>query len=193
MQWKEMYLESERERRDLAQRVVGLETELRALRGNHTPTREPVKTGKVAGEVPLGSPASVPDSSAQPATEPVVLGDWLYRQILDRLLQDLPEHPTALRILANRPEITVELKKQTVTLDGKTLRGRLAQLLAENFFDSGANGNKAFNELQKRGFSTAKPNVYRELDTLTEMGFLLKLETGYQAVAGMKVNLVEVA
>lgn len=47
------------------------------------------------------------------------------------------------------------------------------------------------NELTRRGVSVAKPSVYKECDILTEMGFLRKEQGGYQAVPGMKVNIVE--
>lgn len=69
-----------------------------------------------------------------------------------------------------------------------------AALISQNFFDSGATGNSTFNELKRRGFSTAKPNVYRELDKLAELGFVTKegLE-GYKSVPGMKVNVKEVS
>jgi hypothetical protein len=33
--------------------------------------------------------------------------------------------------------------------------------------------------------------VYRELDKLAELGFLTKEDGGYQAVAGMKVRIIE--
>lgn len=58
-----------------------------------------------------------------------------------------------------------------------------------------ATGNAAWKELDKRGTGSAKPNVYRELDKLTEMGFLVKVDGGYQSVPGMKVtkNRVEAA
>jgi Fe2+ or Zn2+ uptake regulation protein len=50
---------------------------------------------------------------------------------------------------------------------------------------------RRFVELQRRGQSTAKPNVYRELDKLALHGFLTKENAGYLAVKGMKINIVE--
>jgi hypothetical protein len=43
---------------------------------------------------------------------------------------------------------------------------------------------RRFVELQRRGQSTAKPNVYRELDKLALHGFLTKEDGGYRVVAG---------
>jgi hypothetical protein len=111
----------------------------------------------------------------------------LYQAIRHRLLKDA----AVLRVLAEKPTIRVEVVRSVVEASGSTLRGRLALLVAEGFFKSAATGNAAYVELQRRAFSTAKPNVYRELDKLAELGFLTKEQGGYLAVAGMLVNIVE--
>ncbi|HEY3972354.1 MAG TPA: hypothetical protein VGM18_05070 [Candidatus Sulfotelmatobacter sp.] len=91
------------------------------------------------------------------------------------------------------PVIDVSVRKYVIEADDSTLKGRLAVLISQNFFDSAKTGNAAYVEMQRRGFSTAKPNVYRELDKLAEMGFLTKEGTeGYRTVSGMKVNVKEV-
>jgi hypothetical protein len=192
MEWKVKFEESERHRAQLTLALQQLREQYWALRdgkaplppvelAEHTqPTRGPARTGTVAGEIPLRASANGP--------EPSVLSDALYSQILTRLLQDAPTNPQVLQLLASRPEIIVRVQKQSVDLDGTTLRGRLAVLIAENFFDRIANGNAAWQELNKRGIGSAKPNVYRELDKLTEMGFLLKVDGGFQTAPGMKVS-----
>lgn len=114
--------------------------------------------------------------------------DALYARIRARLLKDAP---ALMKILAVKPEINVAVTRDVIEVDGKTLRGRLARLIADGFFDEARAGNAAFSELQRLGFSTAKPNVYRELDGLAALGFLTKEPTGgYQAVTDMKVNVV---
>jgi hypothetical protein len=128
-------------------------------------------------------PAPSPQSLA-PSTE----ANGFYEDFKRRLLSD----PQVLDVLAERPEIEVRLIRPTVQLDGGTLRGKLALLISEGWFESPRNGNAAYIELRgRRGFPTAKPNVYRELDKLTEMGFLVKEAGGYQAVKEMKVRIVE--
>jgi hypothetical protein len=99
--------------------------------------------------------------------------------------------PGILQILANRPELRVTVQRTVIETDGGTLRGALALLISQGFFDSPQNGNTAFNELKRRGNRCAKPNIYRELDKLSELGFVTKEATGYQTVSGMKVNIVE--
>jgi hypothetical protein len=98
----------------------------------------------------------------------------------------------ALNVSAEKPEITVTVQRKVIELDGGTLKGRLAQMIAEGWFDEAKTGNAAYAELQRRGFATAKPNVYRELDNLAKWGFVTKEASGgYLVVAGMKINLRE--
>jgi hypothetical protein len=144
--------------------------------------RQTLRELEAAGNLQRGA-------QVQPATaDEWVLTEQLYSQIIDRLVQDVPKHPAILQLLALRPEIVVSVRKQTVELDESTLRGRLAILLSENYFADPTNGNAAWKELGRRGAGSAKPNVYRELDKLAEMGFLRKVDGGYQSVPGMKVT-----
>jgi hypothetical protein len=118
--------------------------------------------------------------------------DAIVAKVLERLKAS-PEF-AALQISAEKPELSVTVQRKVIDVDGSTLRGRLAQMVAEGWFNDPMTGNAAYNELQRRGFGTAKPNVYRELDKLAEWGFLTKESSGgYQAVQGMKVNIREVA
>jgi hypothetical protein len=130
----------------------------------------------------------LPRVAIAPNNGETILSDALYQQILSRLLQDLPGNPRVLQLVASQPEIMVRVQKRTVELDDTTLAGRLAILISERFFDSKASGHNAWTELEKRGVGSSKPNVYKQLDKLTDMGFLLKLEGGYQTVPGMKVT-----
>jgi hypothetical protein len=138
---------------------------------------------KTPGEVNPLPPVAVAPSNGE-----TILSDALYQQILSRLLQDLPDNPHVLQLVASQPEIMVRVQKRTVELDDTTLAGRLAILISEKFFDSKASGHNAWMELEKRGIGSSKPNVYRQLDKLAEMGFLHKLQGGYQSVPGMKVT-----
>ena len=72
----------------------------------------------------------------------------------------------------------MQVQRRTIEATDQTLFGRLALLITEGFFDEPRNGNQAFVELKRRGKSTAKPNVYRELDRLAEQGFLTKQDGG---------------
>jgi hypothetical protein len=124
------------------------------------------------------------------AAPPLPDVDAIAARVLE-LLQASGEIP-ALNVSVDRPEITVTVARKLIDLDGSTLKGRLARMVAEGWFDEAKTGNSAYNELQRCGFATAKPNVYRELDALAKLGFITKETSGgYLAVAGMKVNLRE--
>lgn len=113
--------------------------------------------------------------------------DSLYEDFKARLLRDAP---ALLRVLSDVPELEVKIERRVIEASGDTLRGRLALLIRDRFFDEAKTANTAYNELQRRGFKTAKPNVYREADNLSALGFLTKEDGGYRAVAEMKINVV---
>jgi hypothetical protein len=90
--------------------------------------------------------------------------------VIDRLRT---MEPKLLKVLLERPELRVEVKKETITADGKSLRGRLARMILDSDFSGdGLNGKAATRALTDAGFKCAHPQVYAELDALTEMGFL---------------------
>ncbi len=119
-------------------------------------------------------------------TEPRQEQEEFYQSILGRLLKE----PAIIELKTTKPELRVHVTRVKIDVDGNTLRGRVARLIHGGFFDTPRNGNTAFNELQRLGFGTAKPNVYKECDKLAELGFLTKEASGYQSVPDMKVNLV---
>lgn len=138
----------------------------------------------------LENQQSVSPTSTLPASLPGsrVLDDALYQEIKTRLAT---EAPAILKLLTVKPEIKVQVDRQVIEATDSTLRGRVAILISEGFFSGVATASAAFTEIKRRGFSTAKPNVYKECDKLSELGFLTKETNGYQAVEGMKVNIVE--
>jgi hypothetical protein len=146
-------------------------------------------TGAADARSALGAAASVPangkEYSARRFTKQYY--DAIYGFVKRRAEKD----PGILELLTRRPELRVTVERPTIEADSGTLRGALALMISKKFFDSPQNGNTAFNELKRLGRSVAKPNVYRELDKLADLGFVTKEETGYQAVPGMKIYIVE--
>lgn len=123
--------------------------------------------------------------AAAPVAAGLVDADALYESIKQRLLKD----PAILQLRTTKPELQVIQTREIVEIDGKTLRGRIAKLIHSGYFNEPRLGQTVYNELGRLGFDTAKPNVYRELGALAELGFLTKEADGYLAVNGMKVNL----
>ncbi|PSH05161.1 MAG: hypothetical protein CXZ00_03115 [Acidobacteria bacterium] len=116
-----------------------------------------------------------------------------YSAVATEVLERLKASPefTALQVRSERPELNVTVQRRVIDVDGSTLRGRTAQLIAAGWFDSPRRNVDLLKELHRRGFASAPPNISRELNGLAELGFLTKEGEGYQAVPGMKVNIHE--
>lgn len=115
----------------------------------------------------------------------------LYQAIKARLIEELPADPRVLQVIAQRPELRVEVERRVITADGDGLQGRLGVLLSKGFFDEAQTNSTVMNELARTGFSTAPPNVSRALTDLARMGFLTRDNKWYRSVPDMKVNVVE--
>lgn len=114
---------------------------------------------------------------------------WLY------IRQRASSDPAVLQLLQACPELRIVRKTQTISMDASSLRGALAILISERFFDKAATFLATRKELIRRGFLGSKaPNlqINQALQGLVELGFLTKeLDSGYQAVPKMKVQIVE--
>jgi hypothetical protein len=112
----------------------------------------------------------------------------LVEQVKAAILRD----PAAKMIIASIiPELEVLTTRRVIKIDGDSLKGRLAQLIKAGYFDSGAKGYSAWQELCRTGKDPGKANVYRALSDLRDEGFLTKEgEEGFTAVPGMKVNVI---
>lgn len=109
-----------------------------------------------------------------------------YDALRARLLKD----PVVLKVLATKPEIRVEIERKTVTIDGSSLKGRVARLLASGFFDGGKKQTAVRNELKRTGHDVNDGNLYQNLKGMVADGFMtVEGDKSYHAVADMKVNI----
>lgn len=182
----------ERENRELKDQVRELQKRLGELaesaRSSAPSSNHNGASRARAEDERTGSPNGKP--SADAGWTPAGDEDGLYSRLLSRLL----EEPKLLRVTKSRPELEVKVTRQVIEANENTLRGRLAILISEGFFDEGATGSAAHSELQRRAIGSAKPNVYKGLDEIAALGFLtkgLRDGEGYRVVPGMKVNIVE--
>lgn len=190
LMWKEKFAELESEYKILIEAHDALAAQVRDLlarineseRAGETVLYTKSLSGGTGVTPEQGGNGAVPPSSAAPQNI-----EQIYKYVKERASRD----PGILDLLTRRPELRVTIERETIEVEGKSLRGALAMLITKKFFDAPKNGNTAFNELKRLGRPTAKPNVYRELNKLAEMGFLTEEETGFRAVAGMKVNIIE--
>jgi len=129
-----------------------------------------------AGDAPPNGGAPIANITALPAGVAIGIAQ-IYAEVKLRAQND----PGILELLSRRPELRVTIEPEVLEVDGKTLRGGIASLIHKGFFATAKNGNTTFNELQRLGRKIAKPNVYRELDNLAEIGFLTKEVDGFLA------------
>ncbi|MGA8221478.1 MAG: hypothetical protein WB780_07460 [Candidatus Acidiferrales bacterium] len=121
------------------------------------------------------------------AAENGQLSDALWSAILHRLSTD----PQTIALVAERPSIDVQISRPTITMDGKTLPGRLAKLLAEKYFDAPRIQADIYKELTRIGPDVNRGNLYQQLKKIKELGFLTEEADGFRAVEGMKVRISE--
>lgn len=129
---------------------------------------------------------------AAPAAAPI--GDEsFYQTIKNRLLRELPDHPRLVRVLAEKPEIMVQLKRNVIEVDGTSAKGRIARLIASGWFDGeGKTQGGTRSELRRTGADVNSGNISTIFSGLVKDGFLTA-EAGnlFRSVEGMKVNIVE--
>lgn len=113
----------------------------------------------------------------------------LYQTFKARLAS---EAPAILKLLVEKPELTVEVTRVELTADGSTLRGRIARLIASGWFDDGKTQGATRSELQRTGPGTNSGNISTAFSAFVKDGFLTA-EAGnvYRSVRGMKINIVE--
>lgn len=179
--WKERAEKAEAEASELRLRMRVLEERLEML----TRSQPSALTSEKPREQ-MAQAAGVPTSKAAGVPEWAHDFEAMYGTIRDRLLEDAP---AILQIALEQPAIEVSVKRNVIQTDGSTLRGRIALLIVDGYFDEPVGGTKVWKELQRRGFNGAN-NTGRELDGLSELGFLThEAGEGYKVVSGMKKNI----
>lgn len=169
----------------LAQENTLLKDEIREL-------RDRLEARDRAAVAPFPIPKLPPLVQPTPVTPADQDFEATYAAIKARLLAELPSDPVLFKLLVQKPELMVEVTRKVVQIDGTSLRGRVARLLAEGFFDDGKKQTAVRNQLKRTGPDVNDGNLYQNLKGLVADGFLtLEGDKSYHAVQGMKVNVVE--
>jgi hypothetical protein len=151
--------------------------------------------GKPGAKMPAveasGRGVDAPPSPA-PATpvSELLVGEDLYQAIKARLAK---EAPALLKVLTLKPGLEVEVRRETVTVDGSTWLGRTAQLVAEGYFKTPRKVGETHQELLRRGATGIPARTSEGVKALLQKGFLTLEENGYREVPDMKVRIVEAA
>lgn len=169
---------TERDEAMWKERAEKAEAELVELRRDVQDLRKRLNEYRDAGEYqPNGGETPVDVAAAAILNGKPAQYDLIYAEVKHRAQND----PGILQLLVTRPELRVTFEPVVLEVNATTLRGAIAHLIHKDFFAAPKNGNTTFNELQRLGRKIAKPNVYRELDNLAELGFLTKEPDGFQA------------
>lgn len=115
--------------------------------------------------------------------------DAIYETLKRRLAA---EAPALLRVLTVAPQLDVIVERKTVTVDGATVKGRVAKLLANGFFRQPQGQGETRSELRRTGPDINTGTLSKVFGELLADGFLQKHGmTKYVEVPEMKVNIVE--
>jgi hypothetical protein len=170
--------------RELREQFSNLEQQLAELHN-----RLAGRTGP-ADSAPPPANRPPPPPAAPPGNRSISLNggeaEPLYQWVLDRLLKE----PAVLSLNLPRPEIHVTESREVIEADGKTLRGRLALMLHDGFFDEPTTSGIIQADLTKRGFNTAAPNIAKELAELASMGFVTRDNKWWRAVEGIQKRII---
>lgn len=133
--------------------------------------------------------ADLGGSRASNGTQAVGDVDSIYAEVRRRLLDEEPA--ALLRVLQSRPELRVEVTRETITADGKSTRGRIGRLIADGFFSEARTSSDILNELARRGSQPSNIEFGNEMKALMEMGFFTRDNKWYKLEPKSVVNVVE--
>lgn len=115
--------------------------------------------------------------------------EQLYQAFKGRLIDECRVDPILLQLLTRSPELEVLVEPQVVSLDGSTLEGRVARLLAAGWFDSTRATSAVRAELSRTGVDPGGGGRLSEtLAKLRNQGFLVNANGGWLKAAGVKVT-----
>lgn len=111
----------------------------------------------------------------------------IYHYVVKRATDD----PRILQLLTTRPELCVRIEPKVLEVEEGSARGQVAKLIHEGFFAEPQNGNATCKEiLTRRRFKGARVSVYRALEDVAGMGFLIREKDGYIST-GKKVTMMK--
>lgn len=208
------YAPKEKKPVDLEQEVIALRAENATLRQRlelyeknqaavgrdalpERPHPEPARAVRSDRSAPVSDQQARGSESAEtPRHETIPLAptipladlDAIYKAVKARLAEEAPE---LMRVLVRAPEIELHITRHTIEVDGDTLRGRIARLIADGFFGVARTSADIGNELKKSGTLPSNIELGNELKNLMRMGFFTRDNKWLTLVPDMKVRVVE--
>jgi hypothetical protein len=115
-------------------------------------------------------------------------GEAIYQFVKQRLAL---EAPGIIKLLTIKPELEVQVQRKTLSLDGGSLKGRVAAVIAKGFLKESQRHADVKRELERTGASVNSGNLTTTLKDLVRDGFLTNEGDGYKEVPEMRVRIVE--
>ena len=116
--------------------------------------------------------------------------------IREKLIPAILQDPRVLVALdAARPELQIAVARPRIDWSDASLKGKLAKLIGEGFFQSPREHGDILAEAKRRGFVDGKSKggsiILNPLNEMVELGFLTREAAGYQIAPGAKVTVRE--
>lgn len=112
-----------------------------------------------------------------------------YQAFKNRLIEEATIDPVLLHLLTVRPEIVVEVERKIENIDGGTMRGRCASLIAQGWFDQERATSAVRAELTRTGADPGGGGTLgTRLSELQRAGFLTLSGKGWIKAPGVKVT-----
>lgn len=182
--WKERAEIAESENRDLRLQISDLKIELANIKARLGDASSDSLTREVHHR-----PLHAPQDGDSPVETMGIAGftDAGYAALRARLLAD---RGVLAALEAIRPEIRVTTERPILSMNSDSNMGRMAMLLHEGFFKNARPNGEIQKEFKRRGWGWGGRSQ-ESVSELNRMGFLVKEDSGYQAVPGMKVTVGE--
>lgn len=167
-----------------------LRTELRRKLGNVPflfPSRE-------VNPIPMDDSANgnQPDNPAIPPAQVLKYADQITADVLAVIRRD----PVLIRLAMEKPAIEVTITKKVLPLDDSSIKGKVARLMAGDFWQDRADRARTFAdvkaELVRRGLDPKTPNlrIAAPLKEFLELGFFFKEGDSYILAPDVQVSEV---
>lgn len=169
---------AKRESQPILEKPMPKESELSSLKG----ILEQLKD-QIAG---LESPAPSKEKSSALPTLPDD-EEAMFQRFRARIMSD----PKVLSVLTTQPELRIEVTTETITMDGKSLNGRIARLLHNGYMKTATKHAEIYKELNRTGPEVNSGNLSRAMKLFVKLGFVTDEADGFREVPGMKKRIVE--
>lgn len=114
--------------------------------------------------------------------------DKLYRIFKARFIDEAQIDPVLVNLMMTRPEIIVDVARRMMNLDGTTLKGRIARLIAGGFFAEPKTQGATRSELKRTGTDVNSGNLSTAFSDFVKDGFFERVGESFQAAAGVKIT-----